>query len=374
MKQIVKGCIIAGLLLLVIIMCKASPGKLKIAKQWLGERVVTVNTRQELLSHIEQDMEKKRVTQATYRLPKKLEADVEKINLSLQEDTLFYGTVLQYKMYQLPLTKDILATLYYRYSEEGNVLCYLKQEDPVLLSSKREKQLYEKVLEILTTTLEQSMSDYEKELALHDYLVNNCEYEEQSSDSDGDWHSAYGALVNGRAVCSGYSHAMYLLLQAENISCHIINGTGREPETNEQVPHSWNQVQIAKDWYQLDATWDDPLNQADTGITHSYFNITDEQMEQDHDWTKKDGKACTAYTYNYYVYEKHFCQTLKEARSLIQTQFQNKETMTELWIKSGNCNDRELSMLYELDSSVRKLSYGVRKMKEGYILTLYITY
>ena len=97
-------------------------------------------------------------------------------------------------------------------------------------------------------------------------------------------------------------------------------------------------------------------------------------MEQDHDWTKKDGKACTAYTYNYYVYEKHFCQTLKEARSLIQTQFQNKETMTELWIKSGNCNDRELSMLYELDSSVRKLSYGVRKMKEGYILTLYITY
>ena len=374
MKRIVKGCIIAGLLLLVIVMCKATPGKLKIAKQWLSERLVTINTRQELLSHVQQDMEKERVTQATYRMPKKLEAEVEKINLSLQEDTLFYGTVLQYKMYQLPLAKDILVTLYYRYSEEGNVLCYLKREDPALLSSKREKKLYERVLEILTTTLEQSMSDYEKELALHDYLVNNCEYEEQSSDSEGDWHSAYGALVNGRAVCSGYSHAMYLLLQAENIPCHIINGTGREPETKEQVPHSWNQVQIEKEWYQLDATWDDPLNQVDTGITHSYFNITDAQLKQDHDWSKKEGKACTAQTYNYYVYENRFCQTLKEARPLIQTQFQNKETMTEVWIKSGSCTDQELSALYELDSSVKKLSYGVRKMKEGYILTLYITY
>ena len=38
-----------------------------------------------------------------------------------------FGELSQYKMYQLPLTKDILVTLYYRYSEEGNVLCYLKQ-------------------------------------------------------------------------------------------------------------------------------------------------------------------------------------------------------------------------------------------------------
>ncbi len=65
-------------------------------------------------------------------------------------------------------------------------------------------------------------------------------------------HDAYGALVEGRAVCQGYSDAIKLLCDYYNIPCVCISGTANGGG------HMWNAVQMDDGkWYFIDCTWDD---------------------------------------------------------------------------------------------------------------------
>ena len=71
------------------------------------------------------------------------------------------------------------------------------------------------------------------------YLINSCEYDYEalalSEDSDRDdieeqklqeAGSAFGAIVNGKAICAGYARAYQLLLNRVGVSCVYISGPG----------------------------------------------------------------------------------------------------------------------------------------------------
>ena len=62
-------------------------------------------------------------------------------------------------------------------------------------------------------------TDYEKELFFHDYLIEHCAYHEDT----GNWqaYTAAGALLNGKAVCEGYSRAFQLLLNQEGFDNYL---------------------------------------------------------------------------------------------------------------------------------------------------------
>ena len=149
------------------------------------------------------------------------------------------------------------------------------------------------VREVLDEYVNDTMSDYEKELALHDYLTSHCRYGTDNP-SKPMYHTAYGALVNHVAVCEGYAYALELMLNCVGIDCRYIAG-GR---------HAWNQVKINGEWYHVDATWDDPVTGLDQEVEnekHTYFNLPDTYMEElDHVWNKSDYYVCTNIESNYY--------------------------------------------------------------------------
>lgn len=121
-----------------------------------------------------------------------------------------------------------------------------------------------------------NMGFYEKELALHEWLTFRVTYDHSASQDQSQNPNAfniYGALVEGRAVCEGYSRAMQLLLEYVGIDCIVI--TGKIEDTG----HMWNMVKLDGDWYHLDATWNDS---EDSGY-HSYFNVTDNTIMADHE-------------------------------------------------------------------------------------------
>ncbi len=88
---------------------------------------------------------------------------------------------------------------------------------------------------------------------VHDYLCKNIIYPDiPSNEYVGDCHDAYGALVNGYAVCQGYAEAFKLICDKYNIPCVYITGTANGGG------HGWNAVQMDDGkWYLVDATWDD---------------------------------------------------------------------------------------------------------------------
>lgn len=144
---------------------------------------------------------------------------------------------------------------------------------PDEISVKSEKLIT--AIEYFINKIPSGLSEFDRELKIHDLLLSGCVYNEEVESTSEDWRpfSIYGALVEGNAVCEGYSRAMQYLLSIFGIECNTINGTGNSN------PHQWNIVKIDGQWYHLDATWDDTT--ADE-IYYGYFNVSDSVISTDH--------------------------------------------------------------------------------------------
>lgn len=101
-------------------------------------------------------------------------------------------------------------------------------------------------------------SDIKKQLAyINDLLVNLCCYDKESAAdienaSDLAW-SAYGCLINGKAVCGGYTNAFTVL--CEKLGVPVYEVTGNSPRG---ILHTWNKVYVDNAWRNVDVTSNDP--------------------------------------------------------------------------------------------------------------------
>lgn len=99
-------------------------------------------------------------------------------------------------------------------------------------------------------------SDYEKIKIVHDYLIDNIEYDTTILQSN--IYNIYGALVNKKCVCEGYAKAFQYLMNEIGIDNVIVIGTGTNSKS-ETENHAWNYVKLNDQWYAVDTTWDDPI-------------------------------------------------------------------------------------------------------------------
>ncbi len=144
------------------------------------------------------------------------------------------------------------------------------------------------------------MKDYQKELALHDYVVNNAKYDQRDENGGipDDSYNAYGILIDGVGVCQGYADAMYRLLKAAGIENIMV--IGQANNGSGLIGHAWNIVKIQGKYYNLDSTWDDPVTDNGTNVlSHLYFNITDKQLSVDHKWNESNYPSCNSTDYSY---------------------------------------------------------------------------
>lgn len=150
---------------------------------------------------------------------------------------------------------------------------------PSAFAQTREEQLETKISQIIAGIPVTANSDVEVALYLHDYIVQNVDYQ-----MVGDHQTAYGALLDGKAVCAGYADAYLRLLTAAGIRACTIYGTADNGDGN-RVGHAWTMLYLEGKCVFTDVTWDDPfINgvQSDDNISYSYFQLSMEQMHRDH--------------------------------------------------------------------------------------------
>lgn len=121
------------------------------------------------------------------------------------------------------------------------------------------------------------MSNVEKALVLHNYIVRTCDYDYenyQNGTIPAVSYEEYGVYVNHRAVCSGYARAYGALMSAVGIDCYYV--------ASSQMDHAWNIIRIDGNWYHVDCTWDDPVstNNSRGGgfVSYKYFLRSDDEM------------------------------------------------------------------------------------------------
>ncbi|KAG4096991.1 hypothetical protein H8356DRAFT_1041798 [Neocallimastix lanati (nom. inval.)] len=98
----------------------------------------------------------------------------------------------------------------------------------------------------LSNNKDVKITEYEFIKYIHDLLIKNIEY--GFSDNDFTEYTIYGALIEHRCVCEGFSEAFMIL--AQRVKIFTILATSNT--------HQWNMVFLEGKWYALDVTWDIP--------------------------------------------------------------------------------------------------------------------
>ena len=129
-------------------------------------------------------------------------------------------------------------------------------------------------------------TDLEKVFYVHEWLVQNIAYDrEHLSDDVQDDHNLRGALLEGTAVCDGYAKTYALTLRKLGITGVLV--------TSKDIGHAWNIVELDGNWYQVDCTWDDPVDGSDQlgYCMHKHLLCTTEEMNTNHNDDGDDSVA-----------------------------------------------------------------------------------
>lgn len=234
---------------------------------------------------------------------------------ALAEPETPYGQGLSVRYAMLPESQQVLVDLLYKaalthettvavpngtkYDDLNAAFCFVSEEYPELIALDNQMTLhyYQNTPDVATAiTLQYIMSQkqeeerrsvmmqtaeaivaeapsslFDRELFLHDKLCSLVSYD---SDTYG-FSTADLALVDGMAVCEGYTRAMTLLCRMAGIPCSFVSGTDKRSGEN----HAWNLLLLDGTACYTDVTADDSAD----GITlHWYFNLSAAELSQTH--------------------------------------------------------------------------------------------
>lgn len=190
--------------------------------------------------------------------------------------------------------------------EQGNiaVVCPFYLDEKSEIQTQQEK-FDQRVNEILSL-VDDNMTEFEKALVVHDEIVLNCEY--LNDEDNMKYITAYGALVNEKANCQGYSAAFSHLMSLLGIETEVVESSS--------LFHVWNKVKIDGSWYNADVTWDDPLYDKQGHVSHKYFLLSNAAIAGIDSGTNKDygfgyeSKKCTSTKYDkseFHKIDTRFC-------------------------------------------------------------------
>ena len=215
--------------------------------------------------------------------------------------------------------------------------------------SAEDKETLEMASKIIDDIIKDGMSDYEKELAVYEWLVG---YTNSSSKSlkpgsaegaDGE-STPHGVLKNKSAVCVGYATTFRMFMQMLGIDCKVVHSTN--------MVHSWDEVKLDDEWYFVDVYSDV------SDAKYRNFNLNDETMSNGYSWNRDFFPAAVGVKYSY-AYQNlievdGIYDVLKPIKELVDDPKQSSK-----YIAIKNYKEEDY---YKLESLVQKLSSYINNM------------
>ncbi len=256
-----------------------------------------------------------------------------------------------------------------RYSSRGTQMTltfeYKYSKDEFIKRLENVKAALNKARYIVANRITSKMTEFEKELSLHDYIVNNTRYDYDNYLKNNIPESSfneYGALVLGVAVCEGYTRAMKLMCDLSGIECIIV--TGYSISSGIREPHAWNIVKIDGEYYHLDVTNDDGQVASDGScvLLYDYFNLPDSEMKLYCDWDRTAYPACTS-TKNSYFNKYNMVVRDKAAFSkAVQNGIEKRRSTIELKVMDYSDSNYSKEVIRDIifsSNSVRRYSFSI---------------
>ncbi len=173
---------------------------------------------------------------------------LELYSMTVYENPRYYYTV---KSFSYSLTGD------------GYVRGLSKLKYTVADKAEVEKTLAEidKATDEILLYIEPDMTDFEKIMTVHDYMVDNYVYDITDSDQ------TFLILLDKKGVCAAYSEAFQHMMNVLGIESTLVR--------SDSMGHIWNMVKLDGEWYHIDVTWDDPVINRVAKVSHRYALLSD---------------------------------------------------------------------------------------------------
>lgn len=218
----------------------------------------------------------------------------------------------------------------YKIQIEGNTVSITPTIIEPFNESEKLNAAKDEIQEVLNSAIDncisEDMTDLEKLLSLHDWLVNHCQYNKighMTGEAEAmNAYTAYGALVDADAVCQGYSMALNLLLEKASVESHYVSGNN----------HSWNVVKISGTWYHVDSTWDDKSPDRPGTVKHDYFLLSDDEIKDTKyhsNWSTRHDIKCLQSYVDDAPWKASTLQFVYDAKEKAFFNVENKEKTTK---------------------------------------------
>jgi len=192
------------------------------------------------------------------------------IQHAVYSDPFIRYNVSRYSIQWKGTTEDAVVNIYVDYRETYEQYQFVREEARRIVREEMPEDLDE------TATVRW----------IHDYLIIRLAYDEELES-----FTAYEALQTGVTVCQGYALLMQAMLEEAGIPSVVVEGRAGG------TLHAWNMVQVDGLWYHVDATWNDPTPDREGAVRYTYFMLSDEEMQRDHQWDAlKTPRADQAWT------------------------------------------------------------------------------
>ena len=271
-------------------------------------------------------------------------------------------------------------------------------------------------------------TDYVKALAVHDWLVSRIDYDETTPEHS-DENGSYGAIVLKRTMCLGYAEGFELLLRCytdlevvqivgyalnfnndrvfhETDADEDENGADANAETadaageNENAEdadaadadaadageeaiepevawggHAWNAVKLDGSWYQVDATFNDPMGNPTHNISHFYFGQTDEVMSRNHQWEPDYFPVSDTQNFLYFRKSGLFAEDWEGFQTILTDMLTEEPVANlEIAVSGESIDENNIQFLYKLRQDLEEIWWNEQVWEDIHVNSIELIY
>ena len=171
-----------------------------------------------------------------------------------------------------------IATITYSFSYNSNYKLTKAYENGSMDKlNVEELAVYNKLVAKAQEIKSQYTSDFDKEKAIHDYIVTTFKYGPLDVETPPvRAHTVVGLINDGEGVCEAYAQTFNILGKMCGLDVQCITGK------MEGISHMWNIIKLDGEYYHIDVTSDDPTPDDGSRLIYSNFNLTDAQISEKH--------------------------------------------------------------------------------------------
>lgn len=155
------------------------------------------------------------------------------------------------------------------YEDGVGHIYYTKSKEDFLA---RQTNFRHEIESIMNAYIKPDYSDYEKCLALYDYMVSNYSYDYDNSVDAGKDGSFCATLRYKKGICVDFSAMYAYLLMQCGVDAISVSNDGE----NSPGYHSWTFVAMDGKGYHIDPTWGLKTDPSDAAFLLDYFMMTDD--------------------------------------------------------------------------------------------------